>query len=131
MNELLQVVPLVVMAGFCAWAISQVRQSNATALEAVTEITNTALKATAPPSDAQVDHMDGALEQVSPLPPADQVDWDPTDAAFGLADPEFGEYVPRFGNDPRPIVTHPLGIPGLTIPYPTIVGDPEYSGGPT
>lgn len=130
MNVLLQMSALVVIAGISVWAAREVKQTTLAALSTITEITNTALKAVSPPSDA-ADPLEVEQPTTAGLPPASEVDWDPTDAAFGLADPEFGGYVPKFGNDPGPIITHPLGIPGLVTPYPTIVGDPEYSGGPT
>jgi hypothetical protein len=45
------------------------------------------------------------------------VDYDPTDDDPFLGDPTYGGFVPRaFGNDAGPVITHPLGIPGLSTP---------------
>lgn len=47
-----------------------------------------------------------------------EVGWDPTDADPFLHDDVYAGFVPKQQfNDAPPVVTHPMGIPGLEVPY--------------
>lgn len=55
--------------------------------------------------------------------------WDPTDSDPWLGDPEFGRVAPDRPqvNDAPDIITHPLGIPGLTFASP-VFGEMRVNG---
>jgi hypothetical protein len=73
-------------------------------------------------------------EQAFPEPPApapdleytvDDIPWDPTDADNDLGTDTYRDVAltraPVFDNTPPDLITHPLGIPGLQLPYAPIV----------